>query len=82
MSVDEILLRSGQRRILAIDGGGVRGLVALGALEEIERILMVQSGRADFRLANYFDLIAGTSTGAVVAVGLSIGLSVAEMKNF
>jgi len=82
MSVDEILLRSGQRRILAIDGGGVRGLVALGALEEIERILMVQSGKADFRLANYFDLIAGTSTGAVVAVGLSIGLSVAEMKNF
>jgi patatin-like phospholipase/acyl hydrolase len=82
VSVHEILSREGKRRILAIDGGGIRGLVALGALEEIERILKTQSGTADFRLANYFDLIAGTSTGAVIAAGLAIGLSVAKIRTF
>jgi len=80
MSVPDILARRGQRRILSIDGGGIRGLVALGALKVIETVLTNKSGKENFRLADYFDLIAGTSTGAVIAAGLSIGLSVDEIR--
>jgi uncharacterized protein len=51
-------------RILAIDGGGIRGLIPAVVLAEIER----RSGR---RTAELFDLIAGTSTGGILACGLS-----------
>lgn len=58
-----------ERRVLAIDGGGVRGLVAaviLDALEGERRAL-----GATRPLADCFDLIAGTSTGAIIAAGLA-----------
>lgn len=71
-----------QRRILSIDGGGLRGLVALGVLAEIEALLRRETGNPALRLADYFDFIAGTSTGAIVAAGLSLGLSVAEISDF
>jgi uncharacterized protein len=51
-------------RILAIDGGGMRGLIPAVVLAEIER----RSGR---RTAELFDLIAGTSTGGILALGLT-----------
>lgn len=53
-------------RILSIDGGGVRGILPAAVLVGLERELQRQSGR-DARLADYFDLIAGTSTGGVLA---------------
>ncbi|MBM3524279.1 MAG: hypothetical protein FJX57_15095 [Alphaproteobacteria bacterium] len=70
----------GPKRILALDGGGLRGILSLGILEHIERLLAErhQAGK-DFRLAHYFDLIAGTSTGAIIAAGLAKGMSVAEV---
>ncbi len=70
------------KRLLAIDGGGIRGVLSLEVLQKIEDLLKAQSGRQDFRLADYFDYIAGTSTGGIIAAGLSIGMSVAEILTF
>lgn len=71
------------RKLLALDGGGIRGIITLEILSEIENKLKEKSGRgADFRLADYFDYIAGTSTGAIIAAGLSIGMSVNELLDF
>jgi Patatin-like phospholipase len=75
--------QDGQRRMLALDGGGIRGLITLGILEKIEADLRQTSGKGDaFRLADYFDFIGGTSTGAIIATGLSVGLSVSDLLNF
>lgn len=69
------------KRILALDGGGIRGALTLGYLQRIEDILRKQrGGDKSFRLSDYFDLIGGTSTGSIIAAALSIGLSVAEIK--
>jgi len=70
----------GPKRILSLDGGGVRGVLALGILEQIEARLKRRSGKADFRLCDYFDLIGGTSTGSIIAAGLAFGRSVAEIS--
>jgi patatin-like phospholipase/acyl hydrolase len=70
----------GPKRILALDGGGLRGVLTLGMLREIETLLRVQHGDdPDFRLCHYFDLIAGTSTGAIIAAALSLGMTVDEV---
>jgi len=72
--------QEGRKRILALDGGGLRGIVTLGYLKRVEDILRAQHGAGDkFRLAHYFDLIAGTSTGAIIAAGLALGFSVDEL---
>lgn len=73
----------GQKRILTLDGGGIRGIISVEILQKIEDLLREQSGGDEnFVLADYFDLIAGTSTGAIIAAALSIGLSVAELRKF
>jgi hypothetical protein len=72
----------GPKKLLAIDGGGIRCVLALELLMKIETILKGQSGNAGFRLAHYFDYIAGTSTGGIIAAGLSIGMSVQEILHF
>jgi uncharacterized protein len=68
------------KRILSLDGGGMRGVLSLEYLEAIETLLRARSGRVDFRLCDYFDLIGGTSTGAILAAALACGSSVAELK--
>lgn len=82
MTLVERIGRPGQKKLLAIDGGGIRGVLALGPLKKIEDILKAQSGRADFRLADYFDYISGTSTGGIIAAGLSSGMAVDEILDF
>ena len=64
------------RRMLALDGGGIRGVLTLSILKAIETQLGVA------RLSDYFDYIAGTSTGAIIASGLAIGKSVDELIDF
>jgi patatin-like phospholipase len=71
--------QEGPKKLLAIDGGGIRGVLALEVLQRIEDLLKAKSGKADFRLAQYFDYVAGTSTGGIIAAGLSIGMSVKEI---
>ena len=82
MDLIERIERPGQKKLLAIDGGGIRGVLALGMLKKIEGTLKMQSGRDTFRLADYFDYIGGTSTGAIIATGLSIGMSIDQILQF
>jgi len=71
---------TGAKRILALDGGGVKGVLTLGMLKALEDELRARAGgSSDFRLSDYYDLIGGTSTGAIIASGLALGLSVDDM---
>src|SRR5690606_13726871 len=73
---------SSPKRILALDGGGIRGALSLGYLQRIEDILRKQHGNdKNFRLCDYFDLIGGTSTGSIIASCLAIGMKVQDIKN-
>jgi len=67
------------KRILALDGGGIRGILTLEYLAAIEEMLRKRSGR-DLLLCDYFDLIGGTSTGSIIAAALACGMSVEELK--
>jgi len=70
------------KRILALDGGGLRGILTIGILAEIERLLRERHGNSpDFRLCHYFDLIAGTSTGAIIAAALAQGWTVDQIRD-
>jgi patatin-like phospholipase/acyl hydrolase len=72
-----------QRRLLALDGGGIRGMITIEVLARIEKVLQKRLGRDDtFVLAEYFDAIAGTSTGAIIATCLSLGKRVDEIRKF
>jgi hypothetical protein len=79
MSLVARIEHAGPKKLLAIDGGGIRGVLALEVLQKIEDLLKTKSGRADFVLADYFDYIAGTSTGGIIAAGLSIGMPVKKI---
>lgn len=70
------------KRILAIDGGGIRGLFALQILARIEELLRQERQRSDLVLSDEFDLFAGTSTGAIIATGLCWGMAVREIEQF
>jgi uncharacterized protein len=71
----------GPKRILALDGGGVRGAITVAFLEQIEKVLAERLGEP-IHLANWFDLIGGTSTGAVIAGALALGYTTQDIKNF
>jgi hypothetical protein len=71
------------RKLLALDGGGIRGVLTLQVLIKMEEMLREQSGQGEnFRLCNYFDYIGGTSTGAIIAAGLAIGKSAEFLSKF
>jgi hypothetical protein len=71
---------TGPKRVLSLDGGGVKGVLTLGMLKPLEDELRRRAGGdASFRLSDYYDLIGGTSTGAIIASGLALGLSVDEL---
>lgn len=80
MKLEDRLKPDGPKRILALDGGGIRGALTLGYLGEIETILRDRHRNPDLLLCDYFDLIGGTSTGAIIAAALAIGKDVAEIK--
>lgn len=83
MSVTDKKEKKGPRKLLALDGGGIRGVLTLEVLARIEAELQNRLGRDDtFVLADYFDYVAGTSTGAVIATCLSLGMRIDEIRNF
>ena len=83
MSLQKKIDSDGPKRILALDGGGIRGMIAVEILKEIEELLREETGGdKDFVLADYFDYISGTSTGAIIAAALSLGWSVDKIHNF
>lgn len=67
-------------KILSIDGGGMRGIIPAKILCELEEELQRREG-PEARLCDYFDLICGTSTGGIIAIGLALGMSAKEMLN-
>jgi patatin-like phospholipase/acyl hydrolase len=69
----------GPKRILSLDGGGIRGCVSLGFLEQIEQTIRDRTNDDRATLADYFDLIGGTSTGAIIAALLALGRSVTDI---
>lgn len=83
MAIEDKKAKIGPRKLLALDGGGIRGLITLEVLAELERRLgqQLQAG-ANFVLADYFDYIAGTSTGAIIATCLSLGMRVEDIRAF
>jgi predicted acylesterase/phospholipase RssA len=78
---DKHLFCSGPKRLLALDGGGVRGAVTVAFLEEIEAVLARQLNQT-VHLGHWFDLIGGTSTGAVIAGAIAMGFTTADIKRF
>src|SRR5258707_11878842 len=63
------------RRILTIDGGGIKGVFPAAFLATLEDELGAP-------IADYFDLIAGTSTGGIIAIGLGLGLTARDLLRF
>ncbi|HEY9086337.1 MAG TPA: patatin-like phospholipase family protein [Candidatus Tyrphobacter sp.] len=80
--METLIARPGPKKLLSIDGGGIRGLIALGFLARIESLLRQQLGRPDLVLAEYFDYVGGTSTGAIIATLISLGYSTDEIRTF
>ncbi|HEX3467618.1 MAG TPA: patatin-like phospholipase family protein [Candidatus Elarobacter sp.] len=73
----------GPKRLLALDGGGIRGLVAIEILARLEEQLRTALGRDEsFALADYFDYVGGTSTGGILASGIAMGMHAAELREF
>ncbi|ANP47555.1 hypothetical protein ATE48_17415 [Candidatus Viadribacter manganicus] len=73
----------GPKRVLSLDGGGIRGIVTVGMLESVESLLRDTAApeqRSSFRLSDHFDLIVGTSTGSIIATLLALGASVDEVR--
>lgn len=62
-------------RVLALDGGGIKGTFTASALATWEQ----QTG---LRIVDHFDLVAGTSTGGILAIGLGLGLTATQMLDF
>ena len=80
MALIDRLSSAGPKRVLALDGGGIRGSLTVGFLKRIEEILRQRHGRPDLVLSDYFDLIGGTSTGAIIASALAIGMSAEDVE--
>jgi hypothetical protein len=79
-SLKDHLFAPGPKRILALDGGGTLGVMEIAFLEKIEAILRARYQNPDLRLCDYFDLIGGTSTGAIIATALALGKTAGEVK--
>jgi len=83
MTIAERIQSEGQKKILALDGGGIRGMMTVEVLAEIEGLLRSNLKRGpDFVLADYFDFVAGTSTGAIIAACISLGMSASQIRQF
>jgi uncharacterized protein len=78
----EKLNRDGPHKLLAVDGGGIRGVIAIEVLAALERLLQRELGRGeDFVLGDYFDYVGGTSTGAIIASCIALGMRVDRIRN-
>lgn len=62
-------------QILALDGGGIRGLYSAAVLAKLEE-------KCGVNITDHFDLITGTSTGGIIAIGLGLGLRPREIVSF
>ena len=82
MSLQDKLQKTGPRKLLACDGGGIRGIISVEILAQIEADLRASSGKPNLVLADYFDYVAGTSTGAIIATLVALGFSMDDIRDF
>ncbi len=82
MTLTERITAPGPKKILTLDGGGIRGIMTVEVLAGIEKILRDKQKNDKLVLANWFDFFAGTSTGAIIATCLSLGMSTDEIRTF
>lgn len=82
MSYRDKLDKTGPRKLLACDGGGIRGIISIEVLARIESELRKSSGNPKLVLADYFDYVGGTSTGAIIATLIALGYSIDETRDF
>lgn len=65
-------------KILSIDGGGIRGIIPAKILYHLEEVAIKQDG-PNARLCDYFDLVCGTSTGGIIAIGIALGMTAKDI---
>lgn len=83
MSAQDRISKEPPYKMLALDGGGIRGVMSLEVLAGIQAMLQQKLGRGnDFVLSDYFDYVSGTSTGAIIATFLSLGWRVEKILQF
>ena len=82
MTLAERIKATGPKKILTLDGGGIRGMMTVEVLAGIEKILRDSLKNDKLVLADWFDFFAGTSTGAIIAACLSIGMPADEIRSF
>jgi patatin-like phospholipase/acyl hydrolase len=83
MTLQQKIEATAPKKILTLDGGGIRGMITIEILKEIETLLhMALNRNKAFVLADYFDYISGTSTGAIIAACLSLGWPVDRIRDF
>jgi patatin-like phospholipase/acyl hydrolase len=75
MADDKVQSWEGEFRILALDGGGIKGLFSAAVLAKLEE-------KCNATITDHFDLITGTSTGGIIAIGLGLGLRPLEIVEF
>ena len=80
-SRDRHLFGPGPKRMLSLDGGGVRGAISIAFLERLEKLIEEVEGRPTL-LSDWFDFIGGTSTGAIIAGALALGFRAADVRTF
>jgi len=67
------------KRILSMDGGGIRGVFSLEILLHMQQLLRAEYDKPDLVLSDHFDMFSGTSTGAIIATCLCWGMPVEEI---
>ena len=72
----------GPKKILSCDGGGILGLISVEILAKLEADLRIQYKKPDLVLADWFDFVCGTSTGAMIAACISTGMSMDTIRKF
>jgi hypothetical protein len=67
--------------VLALDGGGVRGAITVAFLERMEEVFSQHFGK-QVCLGNHFNLVGGTSTGAIISGALALGYRASQVREF
>ena len=82
MHLNDIVQSQGKKKILALDGGGIKGIITIEVLAKMEQQLRDREKNQELVLSDYFDFVAGTSTGALIAALISLGKSTDEIRAF
>jgi uncharacterized protein len=83
MSLEQRIRAPGKKKILSLDGGGILGMISVEILSALEDMLRKKTNAGpNFVLGDYFDFVAGTSTGAIIAACIASGMSVARIREF